>query len=214
VPAEATAAPPTRRPRQDGVRTRETILREAVSLATIDGLEGLSIGNLAKAIGMSKSGLYAHFRSKEELQLATVDEANVIFQTEVVDPALAAPPGISQLVALCDAFFDYLWRRVFPGGCFFASTFLEMGPRYGPVKEKIAEIHIGFMKLLEGFATQAMEQKELPNDEDPVQLAFELNGMMLAADVRFILDGDIGATDFARRVVRRRLGLPVTTRDS
>jgi AcrR family transcriptional regulator len=199
-----------RKSRQDGLQTRQTILREAVSLATIDGLEGLSIGNLAKAIGMSKSGLYAHFRSKEELQLATIDEAGLIFQANVVDPALAAPPGVAQLVALCDAFFDYLRRRVFPGGCFFASTFLEMGPRPGPAKEKLAEFYIDFVNLIEGFATTAVEQRELPEDEDPTQLAFELNGIILATDVRFVLNANADALDSARRIVRRRLGLPFT----
>src|SRR5213083_768922 len=106
-----------RRQRADGERTREAIVREAVSLATLDGLEGLSIGHLASALDMSKSGVYAHFGSKEELQLATVDEAGRIFRAEVIEPALAAPPGIRQLVALCDAFFDHLQRQTFPGGC-------------------------------------------------------------------------------------------------
>src|SRR6476659_72182 len=105
-----------RRPRADGERTRGAILRAAASLATVDGLEGLSIGNLAAAIGMSKSGLYAHFRSKQELQLATVDAADHIFQEVVVQPALTAPPGLAQLVAVCESYFDYLQRRTFPGG--------------------------------------------------------------------------------------------------
>ena len=124
-----------RRPRADGERTRSAILREAASLATVDGLEGLSIGNLAAALGMSKSGLYAHFGSKQELQLATVEEAGRIFAAEVVQPALAAPAGLAQLVAVCEAFFDHLQRRTFPGGCFFAGAALEMGTRPGPVKE-------------------------------------------------------------------------------
>src|SRR5437764_6728619 len=100
--------PPQRKARVDGERTREAIVREAVSLATVDGLEGLSIGNLAHALDMSKSGIYAHFGSKQELQLATVDEAARIFAAEVTQPALDAPLGVAQIVALCDAFFDYL----------------------------------------------------------------------------------------------------------
>ena len=86
---------PDRKPRADGERTREAILRKAVALATIDGLEGLSIGNLASALGMSKSGIYAHFGSKQDLQLATVDAAGEIFRSEVVDPALEAPDGLA-----------------------------------------------------------------------------------------------------------------------
>src|SRR3954470_20294428 len=100
--------------RADGERTRSAILRGAASLATVDGLEGLSIGNLAAAIGISKSGLYAHFGSKEELQLATVAEAERILAEEVIEPALAARPGLAQLATACEAFFTYVQRRVFP----------------------------------------------------------------------------------------------------
>src|SRR5690349_239203 len=149
--------PAQRQPRADGQRTRGAILRAAASLATVDGLEGLSIGNLAAAIGMSKSGLYAHFGSKEELQLATVDEAERILTEEVVQPALAARPGLAQLAAACEAFFSYVERRVFPGGCFFAATALEMGARPGPVKERVAAIQSGFTALLRSFAATALE---------------------------------------------------------
>src|SRR5438477_11149590 len=98
----------SRQKRPDGERTRTAIVRQAVSLATIDGLEGLSIGNLASALDLSKSGVYAHFGSKQELQLATVDEAARIFDAEVIEPAVAAAPGLAQLVALCLAFFHHL----------------------------------------------------------------------------------------------------------
>ena len=151
-----------RRPRADGERTRGAILRAAASLATVNGLEGLWIGNLAAAIGMSKSGLYAHFGSKQELQLATVEEADRIFQEEVVQPALAAPPGRAQLVAVCEAFFDYLQRRTFPGGCFFAAAALEMGTRPGPVKKRVAALQAGFAALVRQFAVTAIEQNEFP----------------------------------------------------
>src|SRR6188472_3360641 len=129
-----------RRPRADGERTRGAILRAAASLATVDGLEGLSIGNLAAAIGMSKSGLYAHFGTKQDLQLATGEEAERILTAEVIQPALAAPPGLGQLAAVCEAFFSYVERRVFPGGCFFVATALEMGARPVPVKDRVAAI--------------------------------------------------------------------------
>jgi AcrR family transcriptional regulator len=196
-----------RQPRADGERTRAAILRAAASLATVDGLEGLSIGNLAAAIGMSKSGLYAHFGSKQELQLATVQEAGRIFADEVVQPALAAPAGLAQLVAVCEAFFDHLQRRTFPGGCFFASAALEMGTRPGPVKEAVAGFQSGFVELIKGFAATAIEQGELPAGEDPQRLAFELNGIILATDTNFVLHDDPAVLDLARQVVRRRLGL-------
>ena len=195
-----------RRPRADGERTRGAILRAAASLATVDGLEGLSIGNLATAIGMSKSGLYAHFGSKQELQLATVEAADRIFQEVVVQPALAAPPGLARLVAVCEAYFDYLQRGTFPGGCFFAAAALEMGTRPGPVKERVAAIQSGFVALLRAFAETAIEQHELPAREDPDRLAFELHAVLLAADTKFVLHDDPAILDLARRVVRLRLG--------
>ncbi len=196
-----------RRPRADGERTRSVILRAAASLATVDGLEGLSIGNLAAAIGMSKSGLYAHFGSKQELQLATVEEAGRIFAEEVVQPAIAAPAGLAQLAAVCEAFFDHLQRRTFPGGGFFAGAALEMGTRPGPVKESVAAFQAGFVDLLRGFAATAIEQSELPAGEDPEQLAFELNGIILATDANFVLHDNPAVLDLARHVVHRRLGL-------
>ena len=200
-----TSAP--RRPRADGERTRSAILRAAASLATVDGLEGLSIGHLAAAIGMSKSGLYAHFGSKQELQLATVEEAGRIFADEVVQPALAAPPGLAQLAAVCEAFFEHLQRRTFPGGCFFAGAVLEMGTRPGPVKEAVAAFQAGFAELIRGFVTAAIAQHELPPGEDAGLLTFELNGIILASDANFVLRDDPAVLDLARQVVRRRLGL-------
>ena len=196
-----------RRPRADGERTRGAILRAAASLATVDGLEGLSIGNLAASIGMSKSGLYAHFGSKQELQLATVEEAGRIFAEEVVQPALAAPPGLAQLVAVCEAFFDHLERRTFPGGCFMASAALEMGTRPGPVKELVAAFQSQFVALIRGFAVTALEQNELAAHEDPDRLAFELNGIILVTDTNFVLHDDPGVLDLARQIVHQRLGL-------
>ncbi len=197
--------PPGRRLRPDGQRTRQAIVREAVSLATLDGLEGLSIGNLARATKMSKSGLYAHFGSKEELQLATVDEAARIFEEEVVAPALAAEAGIEQLLAVCEAFFDHLRRRTFPGGCFFASAALEMGTRSGPVKEKVAAFQAGFVGLLRQFASEAITRGQLDATESPEKLAFELSGVILAADVNFVLSGSGDGLELARQVVRARL---------
>jgi AcrR family transcriptional regulator len=196
-----------RHPRADGERTRGAILRAAASLATVDGLEGLSIGNLAAATGISKSGLYAHFGSKQELQLATVAEAERIFAAEVMQPALAARPGLAQLAAVCEAYFGYLQRRVFPGGCFFAATALEMGTRPGPVKDRVAAIQAGFTAQLRSFAATAAEQHELPAGEDPGRLAFELHAILLGADIRFVLHDDPAALDLARQVVRQRLGL-------
>jgi AcrR family transcriptional regulator len=202
--------PGDRKQRADGERTREAIVREAVSLATLDGLEGLSIGNLARALDMSKSGIYAHFGSKQDLQLATVDEAERIFSAEVIEPALAAAPGLAQVVALCDAFFDHLMGRTFPGGCFFAGAVLEMGTRPGPVREQIAAFQGGFTALIRRFIVTALERHELSAEEDPDTLTFELNGIILAANTNFVLREDPDALNMARNIVRRRLGISTT----
>ena len=207
---DVTTIPPgraPRHPRADGERTRAAILRAAADLATTDGLEGLSIGNLAAATGISKSGLYAHFGSKQELQLATVEEAAGILDAEVVQPALAARPGLAQLATVCEAFLGYLQRRVFPGGCFFAATALEMGTRPGPVKERVAAISSGFTAQLRAFAVTAIEQHELPAREDPDRLAFELHAILLGTDTKFVLHDDPAVLGLACQVIRQRLGL-------
>ncbi len=198
----------TRKAREDGLRTRKAILHEAVSLATVEGLEGLSIGGLAKALDMSKSGLYAHFGSKQGLQLATIDEAERIFGLEVIEPALAvAGEGLPHLVAVCDLFFEHLRRHTFPGGCFFASAILEMGTRPGPVKERIGLFQQRFVGLIFAFAQRAQELGQIPADEDLTLLVFDLNGIILAANANFVMSDDTTALDIAHRAVRRRLSL-------
>jgi AcrR family transcriptional regulator len=194
-----------RRPRADGARTRAAILRAAADLATTDGLDGLSIANLAAATGISKSGLYAHFGSKQELQLATVAQAEQILHAEVLQPARAARPGLAQLAAACEAYLSYVQRRVFPGGCFFAATALEMAARPGPVKDRIAAITAAFTAQLAAFAATAQDQHELPAREDPARLAFELHAILLGADTKTILQDDPAVLDLARQAIRQRL---------
>jgi AcrR family transcriptional regulator len=200
--------PRERRPRADGERSRQKILQAAAELATVEGLNGLSIGRLADHVGMSKSGLYAHFRSKEELLLATVDTADAILSEQVIVPGLEAPEGRERLVALCDAFLSHVERRVFPGGCFFASAAAELSMQPGRVREQIAESYREWTALLEGQAETARELGELPDGVDVPQLVFELNGMLVAANVFFLLYDDPGELERARRGVRERLANP------
>jgi AcrR family transcriptional regulator len=108
-----------------GEASRASILLAAAKLATMRGLDGVSIGDLAAEVGMSKSGLYAHFKSKEELELATIETAAAIFESEVLQPAAKARAGTERLRTLVDAFLSHLERRVFPGGCFFAAVASE-----------------------------------------------------------------------------------------
>jgi AcrR family transcriptional regulator len=199
-----------RKQREDGIRTRKAIVLEAVSLATVEGLEGLSIGGLAKALGISKSGLYAHFGSKQELQLATIDEAERIFNLEVIDPSRAVPgEGLPRLLAVCDLYFEHLRRHTFPGGCFFASAVLEMGTRPGPVKQRVSAFQQRFSGLIFEYAQQAQELGQLPADEDVRLLVFDLGGIILAANANFVMTDDPATLDIARRAVRRRLAVEI-----
>jgi hypothetical protein len=163
-------------------RSRDAILRAAASLATQDG-------------------------SGQELQLATVTEAARIFDEEVVQPALAAPAGLGQLAAVCEAFIGHLERHCVPGGCFMASAALAMDARPGPVRDLIASLQSQFGELVHGFAVTALARHELPPGEDPGRLAFELNGIMLAADTNFTEHDDPAVLELARQIIRQRLGV-------
>jgi AcrR family transcriptional regulator len=198
--AETSAGSPSK-----GERTRSAILERAANLSTTEGLEGLTIGQLAEATGMSKSGLYAHFGSKEGLQLATIERAKEIFGAEVIEPALATPPGTGRLIALCDAFLSYVERKVFPGGCFFAAAAIEVGNRRGPVREVIASFVDDWRSLLEQSAREAKKTGELPSRVDPAQLAFELYTLLIGANSSWVLTGDSAVIERARRAVRERV---------
>jgi AcrR family transcriptional regulator len=194
-----------RRRRADGEQSRQKILRAAAELATIEGLNGLSIGRLADEVGMSKSGLYAHFRSKEELQLATVETASHVLDEEVIAAGLQAPEGMARLLALCDAFLSHVERRVFPGGCFFASAAAELSMQPGRVRQAIADSYTGWIGLLEEQARTAQAQGELDASVDVPQLVFELNGALVAANVFFLLFEDARELERGRQSVRERL---------
>jgi len=191
--------------RPKGDRTRSAILAEAARLATVDGLDGLSIGVLATAIGMSKSGLYAHFGSKEDLQLATIASARETFVAEVFVPAIAAPQGVARLRAACEAFLSHIERRVFPGGCFFAVAAADVGTRPGALRDAVAAQQRDWVQLLERLAHKAMELGELESRIHPTQLAFELDAILVSASTTFILQGDASVIDRARAAVRRLL---------
>ncbi len=138
-----------RRARVDGERTRRLILDTAVRLATVEGLDGLSIGTLAHATELSKSGVYAHFDSKAALQLATIDSARTLFIDVVVAPVLQLR-GLDRLRALCESFLTYVENRTLPGGCFFAAAAAELGARPGPLRERVAANQKDWISVLTG----------------------------------------------------------------
>lgn len=186
-------------------------MRAAADLASVEGLDGLSIGRLATELAMSKSGLFAHFGSKQDLQLATIEEARQRYAREVIGPALAAGPGIIRLHGLCEAFLSYVERGVFPGGCFFASAMAEFDCKApGPVRDRVAQCQDQWMSTLERAAQDAQAEGELPAGSDPRQLAFELEGALLTANWYFHLYTDAAYLDRARRAVLGRLASEAT----
>jgi len=177
-----------------GERTRAAILDRAVDLATVEGLEGLTIGRLAADLEMSKSGLFAHFGSKRELQLATVAAAGERFAAAVVAPALSAPDGGPRLRAMAENYFAYL--ETFPGGCFWGATASEFDDRPGPVRDAIAA-------TMERWMTELVRQSKLAGIADPERFAFELYAVVMAANSVFRLSGDRGVFDLARAALAR-----------
>ena len=187
------------------MRTRRLILDNAVRLATVEGLDGLSIGKLATATDVSKSGVYAHFGSKEDLQLATVEAARALFVDVVVAPTLEAE-GLDRLGALCESFLSYVEQRTLPGGCFFAAAAAELGGRPGPLKERIADNQRDWISLLTAAAEQAKSNGQLGSDTDVAVLVFELNALVISANTGFILQDDPAIISRARAAVARVLG--------
>ena len=199
--ATAPAPDARRRRRSDGERSHAAILEAAARLATVEGLDGLSIGRLAAETGMSKSGLFAHFGSKEQLQLATVAAAEEVYASDVLAPALEAPDGLARLQALCERFMSHVERGVFPGGCFFTSAATEFDTRPGPVRERVAAFVAGWVGELRASIVAAQENGELAMGADPDQLAFEVQAALLMANTVFVLYGDATAFDRARAAI-------------
>jgi len=188
-----------------GERTRQSILDHAVNLASVEGLEGLTIGRLADDLDMSKSGLFAHFGSKEELQLATIEAASRRFVEAVFTTALKEPRGYPRLVALCRSWLAYVQRGVFPGGCFFAAASFEFDGRPGPVRDAVAESMKTWMASLEKAIRMAQDERHLDRKLEPAQLAFELNALFFGANFSFSLQHDARAFERARNAIMSRL---------
>jgi AcrR family transcriptional regulator len=188
-----------------GALTRQAILLEAMNLASVKGLEGLTIGSLAEATGLSKSGLFAHFGSKEELQLATVQAARVVWQERVFRQALTAPRGIRRLCAVIAAWIDYAELEMFRGGCFFAAVSAEFDSRPGPVKDLVVACMKDWDHSLVRLLQEAKEAGDLASSADPEQLAYEFLALALGANGSYQLHRDHRAFAMARRGIKDRL---------
>jgi AcrR family transcriptional regulator len=194
-----------RRRRSDGERSRGAILATAADLATVDGIGGLSLGRLADAVGMSKSGLFAHFGSKEELQLATIETANDIFNARVVEPASSATSGLERLRLLAEGYLRYIEVDTFPGGCFFASVLSEVDMHPGPVRDRLTLFLTDWLGLLESAAREAQGEGAIDRNEDPEQLVFEIEAAILLANAQYVVVRTSEPIERARRAIERLL---------
>jgi AcrR family transcriptional regulator len=193
-----------------GEKTRQDILEAAVHIASAEGLEGLTIGRLADELRLSKSGLFAHFGSKEELQLAVVGKARDIFAREVVDRAFKRERGLVRLLAMLDEWLAYVGRSVFRGGCFFMASAIEFDSRPGQVRDLIADLSRSWLDTIENEARYAQALGQLDTRIDTAQLAFELHALGHEANWYYNLFQDKRAFERARTGVLDRLRQGVT----
>lgn len=187
--------------------TRAAVTGAAVNRASVDGLEGLTIGGLADDVGMRKSSVFSLFGSKEELQRATLDAAVRQFTEEVWDPVSDEPPGLPRLLALCESWLSYHRREALPGGCFLTTATVEYDARPGPLRDAVATVMRRWLGVLEREVALAVEAGELRADTEPADVAFELNALAAAASYGFKLSSDPAVFSRARRSMRRALGL-------
>ena len=192
--------------RSDGERTRRDILQTAARLATVEGIRHLSIARLADEVGMSKSGLYAHFGSKEELQLATIDTAEEIYQRDVYDRLTDVPPGIDGAIALADTHLDHLRRRVFPGGCFFDAAAGDLALERSVIRDRVVTFQSGWVRRLRDNLEAAAATGELAPRTDIDQLTYDLTAYLVLAHSRLVFDGNDSGLARAATAVRIRLG--------
>ena len=193
------------RRRSDGERTYSAIIETAMAVASVEGLGGLTIGRLAEKLGMSKSGVYAHFKSKERLQLDTIEAARQVFFREVIGPAMFQPEGLPQLRGLCDAFLSYVERRVFPGGCFFAGLLGEFDAQPGTLHQQVAADHTSWLEALVATARAGQQRGELHKEADVEQLAFELDASMELGNYLYLLYREPEMLQRARTAVRESI---------
>jgi AcrR family transcriptional regulator len=195
--------PARRQPR--GIRTRKAILLRAVNIASLEGLEGLTVGRLAEELRMSKSGLFAHFGSKEDLQLATVETARLIFIEQITVPALKARKGLPRLWNLIDSWLRHVEGELFAGGCFFTAASFEFDGRRGPVRDRLAAIMREWIEALDRAVREAQKAGHLQPSVSSTLLAHEVQALGLEAHWSHQLLDDAGAYSRARDHIRERL---------
>lgn len=194
-----------------GNHTRRLILQRTVDIASVEGLEGLSLGRLAAELNLSKSGVFALFGSKEELQLATVRAAVAVYLRHVVQPAREVPAGLGRVWRLCESWMGYSQGRVFPGGCFFYAVSAEFDARRGRVHDAIAAARIDWVGCVEQAIEEARAGGQINDGVDTSQLAFELIALLETANAESVLHDDDDAYRKATIGILRRLHASAAT---
>ena len=190
--------------RRRGARTRAAILARAVAIASTNGLDGLTIGGLAEEMGLSKGNLRMLFGDKEAVQIATLDAAVKVFAENVVTPALAGKSSVRRLLALCDGWYEYVERRIFPGGCVLYGTMSEYRARPGKVRVRVIHPRNAWNGLRARTARDAQRSGDLDSKIDVGQLVFELTAYQSTANAAALLD-DQRTFNRARRSSRQRI---------
>jgi AcrR family transcriptional regulator len=188
--------------------TRDKILSRAADMASVEGLEGLTVGRLATALGMSKAGVIGQFGNKLELQLATLDFAAGVFREEVWRPAEHVSAGMPRLLAICDSWMDYAGRPAFPGGCFIAAASFEFDCRPGPVHDALAAYMRRWHAQLVDDAAIALQAGYLPPGTDVEQIAFGLEALAARVSPSRQIYGDERAAEHAKESMLLLLGQP------
>ena len=163
------------------------------------------MSRLADAVGMSKSGLFAHFGSKEELQLATVEKADSVFSAHVIEPAMAVGSGLGRLRVFVSGYLAYLEADTFPGGCFFASVLAEVDTQPGAVRDRLVRFLADWLGRLETAVRDAQADGAIDPAEDPAQITFEIEAALLLANAQYIVSRTPEPIERARRAIDRRL---------
>jgi AcrR family transcriptional regulator len=197
-----------RRSAAAALQTRAEIIDRAMRVASVEGLDGFTLGRLAEDLQMSKSGVLRHFPTKEDLQRHALQAAIDVFTHEVWEPSLSAEPGLPRLQAICDSWISYLERDVFPGGCFLTAASCEFDGRPGSVQDAVADALSNWHRTLQSQVRVAIRAGELSPDADPEAIAFQLNALAMAANQAIQLFGDRQAAQMALRAMHATLMPP------
>jgi AcrR family transcriptional regulator len=187
-----------------GTKTREAILQKSARLASAEGLGAITIGRLARELGMTKSGLFAHFGSKKKLQLETVETARHLFYEQIMDPS-EEKEGIARVWALCDLWLQHMQKGAFPGGCFFTSTFFAHEGRSDGLRDEITTVLKNWFKSLKSAVREAQSREEIDRKAEAGKVAFELSALVIGGYWAAQLLTDDGAWDKSRALILERL---------